>query len=62
MAKKRKTWSSKKVPGKFTGHFVRDNDGERNFLLKRDTTKGGKARRITFESPEAAKALGWKAA
>lgn len=60
MAKKKKVWSNKKVPGKFAGFFIRDKDGERNFQLKRDVTKGGKARRITFESPEAAKALGWK--
>ena len=58
-------WKNKKVPGYFTGHYVRDADGERVFVLKRDTTKTrsdaryNKSRRITFESAAAAKALGW---
>lgn len=52
-------WTNKNVPGVFTGHYVRDQDGERVFQLKRDVSKGGKPRRITFESPSAAKKLGW---
>lgn len=61
--RKKRAWKHKSHPGTFTGHYVRDADGERNFVLKRvlDKQTGKKLRRITFESHEAAKALGWKA-
>jgi hypothetical protein len=62
--KKKRSWKHKNHPGSFTGHYVRDADGERNFVLKRvlgDGIPGKRLRRITFESHEAAKALGWKA-
>lgn len=49
-------WTNKKYPGTFYGSYARDSDGERVFLLKRVE----KARRITFESWQAAIALGWK--
>jgi hypothetical protein len=55
--RKQKVWKNKKVPGKFYGTYVRDADGERNFVLKKE----GGGRRITFESAAAAKTLGWKA-
>jgi hypothetical protein len=51
----RAIWKNKKYPGTYTGHYVRDTDGERNFLLKKE----GGVRRITFESHQAAKKLGW---
>lgn len=61
MAKK-KVWKNKKYPGTYAGYFVRDADGERNFVLKRVVNNPStKPRRVTFESPEAAKAQGWKA-
>jgi hypothetical protein len=48
-------WKNKKYPGTYYGTHARDADGERVFILKRVE----KARRITFESWQAAKALGW---
>lgn len=54
---KKKTWTHKKF-GKqtFTSFYVRDREGERNFVLYSQ----GKFRRITFESWQMAKKLGWK--
>lgn len=53
--KTRPIWKNKKYPGTYTGHFIRDKDGERNFQLKRIESP----KRITFESWQAAKGLGW---
>ncbi len=51
-------WSNKKHgKRKFFGHYERDNKGERNFILE-STEKSG-YKRITFESWQAAKKLGW---
>ena len=60
MARKKHVWKNPKHGGTYTGYYVRDADGERTFQLKRDTSKGGKAHRITLESHEAAKVSGWR--
>lgn len=49
-------WKNRKYPGTYRGSYARDKDGERIYVLKKE----GGGRRITFESHEAAKALGWK--
>lgn len=50
-------WKNRKFAGKFSGHFERDSGDERVFVLKR---RDGKPMRKVYESPEAAKAVGWK--
>lgn len=56
--KKKKVWTHKSAGKKtHTGSYARV-DGERQFVLKPD----GGGKRIVFESHEAAKSLGWKAA
>jgi hypothetical protein len=54
------TWKNKKKHGakNFISSYERDKKGERIFVLTH--IKNGKQRRITFESWQAAKALGWK--
>lgn len=53
--KNKSIWKNKKYPGTYYGSYARDKDGERIFILKRVEA----ARRITFESWQAAKSLGW---
>lgn len=52
----RTKWKNKKYPGTFYSAYERDKNGERIFVLKKE----GGGRRITFESWNAAKSLGWK--
>ena len=49
-------WKHKKYKSTFWGRYDRDKAGERVFLL---ITDGPWARRITFESWQAAKKIGW---
>lgn len=51
-------WKNRKKHGdkQFKGYYVRDLKGERNFVL--DYKNG--MRRVTFESWQMAKSLGWK--
>jgi len=53
--KKKKVWTHKKHTGTFIGGYKYLNPNERVFTLF-----NGK-RMISFESPNQAKALGWKA-
>lgn len=46
-------WSHKKYGKNFKSSYERDKKGERIFVLTKDK------KRVTFESHEAAKKLGW---
>lgn len=60
MAKSKLVWTHSKFPGRgYRGSYTRDGYGERSFLLIYDFPKSPKVHRISFESPEAARALGW---
>jgi len=56
MEKEMSYWKQKKQKKAFKSSYERDVKGERIFIL---TAITGKARRITFESWQAAKKLGW---
>jgi hypothetical protein len=49
-----KAWKKNGKGPAFTGSYERDRKGERVFILASDSGK-----RITFESYQAAKKLGW---
>jgi hypothetical protein len=50
-------WTHTKYKTKFKGTYERDSKGERVFIL---TGKGKSTKRITFESWQMAKKIGWK--
>lgn len=49
-------WKFKSQKSLFVSKYERDRKGERVFVLTRIS---GKTKRVTFESHEAAKKLGW---
>lgn len=53
---KKEYWWKPRVNGKYKGSYERDKDGERVFTLRRI---GPLKRKITFESWQMAKKLGW---
>lgn len=60
MPKPKAHWTNKKY-GKdvYEGKYVRDADGERIFIVFAYIAKTNKIHHVSFESAQAAKALGW---
>lgn len=52
-------WKNKKFLGYFKGSYEKDRDGERVFVLRKSKSNSDIARKITFESFQMAKKLGW---
>lgn len=57
--RKKSQWKHKKYPARtYTGIYRRDENGEREFVLV-GLINGVQIHRISFESNESAKKLGW---
>jgi hypothetical protein len=52
-------WKHTMEAGEYVGGYERDKDGERVFTLKRKK-RNGKTHKVTYESHEKAKDIGWK--